>query len=246
MKHLIFGAILCLLFTTPAVLATGKSATPKWQQVAPGVWKAQIGKPESLTLLGAAGCSPAIEGLKKLPEAVFPIDQKEIEASQWDWKTALRFPLALNELGVQYLKLGQTAKAVEVLKSAVKLSPDAFGPKLNLGIALLETKQYPDAEEQLRSALKLNTSLPTGHMYLGICLTRRNDYAAAEKELLLAVQESGNQLGMAQYYLGGLYWKKNDYPHAVEALEAYLKLTPNAPDADRVRATIKDLRTRIP
>jgi tetratricopeptide (TPR) repeat protein len=156
------------------------------------------------------------------------------------------FPLALNELGVQYLKLGQTARAIEVLKSAVKLSSDAFGPKLNLGIALLETKQYQEAQEQLRNALKLNTSLPTGHMYLGICLTRLNDYAAAEKELLLAVEGSGNQLAMAQYYLGGLYWKKNDYPRAVEALEAYLKLTPNAHDADRVRATIKDLRSRIP
>jgi tetratricopeptide (TPR) repeat protein len=157
-----------------------------------------------------------------------------------------QFPLALNELGVQYLKLGQTAKAIDVLRSAVKLSPDAFGPKLNLGIALLEMKQYEEAEGQLRGALKLNTSLPTGHMYLGICLARLNDYDDAEKELRLAIQGSGNQLAMAQYYLGGLYWKKNDYPHAVEALEAYLKLTPNAQDADRVRATIKDLRSRIP
>lgn len=156
------------------------------------------------------------------------------------------FPLALNELGVQYLKLSQTEKAIEALKSAAKLSPAAFGPKLNLGIAFLETTQYYDAEAQLRGALKLNPSLPTGHMYLGICLTRLNDYAGAEKELLLSVQGSGNQLGLAQYYLGGIYWKKHDYPRAVEALEAYLRLTPNAHDAERVRATIRDLRARIP
>lgn len=156
------------------------------------------------------------------------------------------FPLALNELGVQYLKLGQTAKAIESLRSAVKLSPDAFSPKLNLGIALLEGRQYEEAEGLLRGALKLNTSLPTGHMYLGICLARLNDYSAAEKELLVAVKDSGNQLGMAQYYLGGIYWKRNDYPRAVDALETYLKLTPNAQDADRVRATIRDLRSRMP
>jgi regulator of sirC expression with transglutaminase-like and TPR domain len=53
-------------------------------------------------------------------------------------------------------------------------------------------------------------------------------------------------LGLAQYYLGGIYWKKKDYPKAVAALEDYLRLTPNAPDAERVRATIKDLRTRTP
>ncbi|HKS09465.1 MAG TPA: tetratricopeptide repeat protein [Pyrinomonadaceae bacterium] len=157
-----------------------------------------------------------------------------------------KFPLALNELGVQYLKLGHTDKAIQTLKEAVRLNPDAFGPRLNLGIALLETRKFAEAEEQLREALKRNTSLPTGHMYLGVCLARLNRYDEAEKELLLAIQGSGNQLAMAQYYLGGIYWKKEEYPKAVEALEAYLKLTPNAQDAERVRATIKDLRSRTP
>jgi len=157
-----------------------------------------------------------------------------------------KFPLALNELGVQYLKLGHTQKAIETLREAVKLSPEAVGPKLNLGIALLEAKHLAESEQQLREALKRNSSLPTAHMYLGLCLVRQNKYEEAEKELLLAIQGSGNQLGMAQYYLGGIYWKKQNYPQAVEALEAYLRLTPNAPDAERVRATIKDLRSRTP
>lgn len=157
-----------------------------------------------------------------------------------------KFPLALNELGVQYLKLGQKEKAIETLRAAVKLNPEAYGPRLNLGIALLEARQFPEAEEQLREALKHNASLPTGHMYLGFCLVRLNRYDDAEKELVLAVQGSGNQLPMAQYYLGGIYWKRQDYPKAVEALETYLRLTPNAHDAERVRATIKDLRGRTP
>jgi tetratricopeptide (TPR) repeat protein len=156
------------------------------------------------------------------------------------------FPLALNELGVQYLKLGHTEKAIETLKGAVKLSPDAYGPRLNLGIALLEAQKFSEAEEQLREALKRNSSLPTGHMYLGLCLVRLTRYDDAEKELLLAVQGSNNQLAMAQYYLGGIYWKREEYPKAIEALEAYLKLTPNAQDAARVRATIATLRSRTP
>lgn len=157
-----------------------------------------------------------------------------------------KFPLALNELGVQYLKLGHTQKAIETLKAAVKLNPEAYGPRLNLGIALLEAKQFTEAEEQLREALKRNSSLPTGHMYLGLCLVRLNRYDDAEKELLQAIAGSNNQLAMAQYYLGGIYWKKEEYPKAVEALEAYLRLVPNAQDAERVRATIKDLRSRTP
>ncbi|HJT66342.1 MAG TPA: tetratricopeptide repeat protein [Pyrinomonadaceae bacterium] len=156
------------------------------------------------------------------------------------------FPLALNELGVQYLKLGQTKKAVDTLKEAVRLSPDAYGPRLNLGIALLEARQYEEAETELREALKRNSALPTAHMYLGLCFLRTNKFDDAETELLAAIQGSGNQLGLAQYYLGGIYWKKHEYPKAVAALEDYLRLTPNAHDADRVRATIKDLRSRTP
>jgi tetratricopeptide (TPR) repeat protein len=155
------------------------------------------------------------------------------------------FPLALNELGVQYLKLRQVDKAVEALKAAVKLSPDAFTPRLNLGIALLEARQFGEAEEQLREALKRNATAPTAHMYLGITLLRLSKFDDAEKELLIATEANTTQLSMANYYLGGLYWRKHEYQRAVDQLEKYLQFVPNAPDAERVRSTIKDLRTRM-
>jgi tetratricopeptide (TPR) repeat protein len=155
------------------------------------------------------------------------------------------FPLALNELGVQYLKLRQVDKAVEVLKESVKLNGDSFGSRLNLGIALLEAKKFGEAEEQLREALKRNAGSATAHMYLGIAVLRLNKFDEAEKELLVATEANAAQLGMANYYLGGLYWRKHDYARAVEQLEKYLQLTPNASDAERVRGTIKDLRARM-
>jgi len=155
------------------------------------------------------------------------------------------FPLALNELGVQYLKLRQVNKAVEVLKEACKLSPNAAPARLNLGIALLETREFAPAEQQIRESLKLNTNSATAHMYLGISLLRQTKYEEAEMELLTATQANAAQLGMANYYLGGLYWRKKDYTRAVEQLEKYLASTPNAPDAERVRNTIKDFRSRI-
>jgi tetratricopeptide (TPR) repeat protein len=162
-------------------------------------------------------------------------------------KTALslypKFPLALNELGVQYLKIRQANNAVEPLRSATLLSPDAATPKLNLGIALLETQQYNESETQLRNALRI-TATPTSHMYLGLTLSHLKNTAEAEKELKAAIETSGDQLTIAHYYLGGLYWKMADYHRAVDELETYLRLTPDAPDAERVRGTIKQLRSK--
>ncbi len=154
------------------------------------------------------------------------------------------FPLALNELGVQYLKLGQANRAIDSLRSATKLSPDAFTPKLNLGIALLETRQFAEAETQLREALRNNPSIPTAHMYLGLTLAGLQNGVEAEKELRQAIDLSGNQLTLAHYYLGGLYWQRRDYHRAADELETYLRLTPNAQDADRVRGTIRELRAK--
>ena len=113
------------------------------------------------------------------------------------------FPLALNELGVQYLKLRQINKAIDVLREACKLNPDAVPARLNLGIALLESKQFAHAEEHLREAVKQNNNSATAHMYFGIALLRQNKFDEAEKELLVATQANAAQLGMANYYLGG-------------------------------------------
>lgn len=155
-----------------------------------------------------------------------------------------KFPLALNELGVQYLKVKQPLKAVEPLRSATKLSPEAFTPKLNLGIALLETQQFADAETQLRDALQRNEGAPTAHMYLGLVLTKLRNYVDAEKELRRSIDLGGPQIGLAHYYLGGIYWGRREYRQAADELEAYLRLTPNAQDAERVRGTIKELRAK--
>ena len=209
------------------------------------------------TRSGHAKASVINAALAEVPEKARKLYERGVEQAHTDDAKAAKsfkeavalypnFPLALNELGVEYLKLRQVNKAVEVLKEACKLSPEAFTPQLNLGVALLESKQFGDAEHNLREALKRNNNAPTGHMYLGIALLRLDKFDDAEKELVVATQSSGNQLGLASYYLGGLYWRKQDYPHAVEQLETYLRLTPNAPDAKRVRATIKDLRSRRP
>ena len=181
---------------------------------------------QALQLAKAGDSTKAIEYLKSAV-ALFP-----------------KFPLALNELGVQYLKLRQANNAVEPLRSATVFSPDAATPKLNFGIALLETQKYNEAETQLRNALRITTT-PTTHMYLGLTLSHLENYAEAEKELKAAIESGGNQLTIAHYYLGGLYWKISDYHRAVDELETYLRLTPEAPDAERVRGTIKQLRARF-
>ena len=154
------------------------------------------------------------------------------------------FPLALNELGVQYLKIGQATRAVEVLQRAVKMTPDAIAPRLNYAVALLERKNFAEAETEFRHVLKLNDGAATAHLYLGITLIHLRNYSEAEKELQRAVSFGSPELSIAHYYLAGIYWGKRDYKKAADELETYLKLSPKAQDAEKTRATIKELRAK--
>ena len=155
-----------------------------------------------------------------------------------------KFGPALNLLGVQYLKLGQADKAAETLEAAVKSAPEDFQPRLNYGIALLNLKKFDLAEQNLRLALSKNEMAPTAHMYLGIALMNLKRLDEAEKELRVAVSSNNNEVAAAHRYLGGIYWGMRDYKRAADELEMYLKLMPNAADAERTRAAIKDLRAK--
>lgn len=84
-----------------------KSMEISWSHVAPGVWRAQIGKPDSPTLLSAAKDSPEIDALRRLGEASAkpPIDLSSATGLVADEFASARVPLAKDEklfgLGLQ-------------------------------------------------------------------------------------------------------------------------------------------------
>jgi tetratricopeptide (TPR) repeat protein len=166
-----------------------------------------------------------------------------------------QFSQALSELGVQYLKLGQADKAAESLQSALKVTPDDAQTRLSYGVALMNEKKFAEAETELRQVLTKNSAMPTAHMYLGIVLlstsrdekTKQYDmtrYTEAQKELEVAVQTGKDEVAMAHRYLGGIYAGNRDYKRAADELETYLKLVPKAPDAERMKNAIKELRSK--
>ncbi|MDT4952861.1 MAG: anaphase-promoting complex subunit 3 [Acidobacteriota bacterium] len=225
--------------------------------------------PIYLRPIGSGSAKPGVvdAALAGVPKPAVELYQKGLEAAQkGDSKKAAellskaieihpQFALALNELGVQYLKMGQPDKAVEALQSATKIMPDEFSPRLNYGIALMNQRKFTEAEEQLRLALKKNEKAPTAHMYLGITLlslskdekTKQFNAAAyeeAQKELEAAVSSGKDEVSVAHRYLGGIYWGNKEYKRAADEFETYLKLTPKASDAEKLRAAIKDLRSK--
>ena len=154
------------------------------------------------------------------------------------------FAIALNELGVQYMKVGQLDPAVEALRSAIRLDPQGFLPRLNYGIALLQKKRFREAKTNLEEALQRNPNSASAHLYLGITLIHEQRFAEAEQSFQHSIRAGKPPLGLAHYYLGGLYWRRGDHKLAAEELEKYLLASPEAQDAEKVKSTIKELRSK--
>jgi tetratricopeptide (TPR) repeat protein len=189
------------------------------------------------------------------PEALSNYEKGVAAAKKKDAKNAVEFlnkavsaypnfPIALSELGTQYMLLKDMGKAAQTYEALLQLKPSDTAAHLNLGIALFNQKKLEDAEGHLKQALKFNASGPSVHYYLGLTLIGLKRYDESEKEFEAAIAKGGDNLALAHKYLGGLYMSAKKNQQAADELEKYLKLDPKAPDAERIKGTIKDLRNK--
>ncbi len=205
----------------------------------------------SLFLRFRPEANPALRGVPQ-PAADLFVKAVEVSRKGDDRKAAelLReaiakdplFALAHNELGLILMRGGRLDEALEEFRAAQKALPTDAEVAINYGSALALKKEFAEAAKQLQFGLKRLDRSATGHLYLGVALIGLKNIDEAEREFQQAARLGGDQMGAAHKYLGGIYWRRGDYKKAADELETYLRLTPKAPDAEKVRGTIKDLR----
>ena len=184
--------------------------------------------------------------------------KKAVEMFEQAIKLHPTFTMALADLGMQYMRLGQMDKAVITYGALLKIKDTDAGAHLNLGIAYYNlsstsiaaknldeaSQRLSDAEQHLTQAIKLNSRGPNAHYYLGLVFIRLRKYKEAQSEMELAISGGGENLAPAHKYLGGLYMSAKKNKEAADQLEKYLQLEPQATDAEKIRSTIKELRSR--
>jgi len=156
------------------------------------------------------------------------------------------FVLALNELGIIYMNLGDLESAVQALSQATKIAPDNFTLHLNLGYILMQMKKVAEAERELSRAIQLTSAPSLAHLYRGRCLISLRKYREAEQELQKVITLGSEHVPMAYRYLGALFNETGNKPRAIESLEKYLSLAPNSKDTREVVEVIKELRAQLP
>lgn len=151
--------------------------------------------------------------------------------------------LALERLGMEYVKQSQHAQAQETLNKALKVNPKGHMSLHTLGVAQYNLKNFPGAVESLQRAVALSPSSVNSQFWLGIVLFRGGKINEAETPLKRAYELGGKQVADVHMYLAQVYSNTKRYKEAADELELFLKET-DAKDSERIQGLIKQLREK--
>tara|TARA_R110002073_G_scaffold336489_1_gene533964 strand:- start:367 stop:954 length:588 start_codon:yes stop_codon:yes gene_type:complete len=159
--------------------------------------------------------------------------------------------------GNSYLNSGEFEKAKNTFEAGIKAEPENLIFQCQLGLTLIEQKEFKAAEETLENVLKIDSTNVAAIWYSGIGNFKggleRNAIERFEKALT-SLDENRGQYFAANWFIGksysallrseGLTYKETD--RMFECYEEYLRLQPNADDAEKIREYVTRKKKRRP
>jgi Tfp pilus assembly protein PilF len=163
-------------------------------------------------------------------------------------------------LANELIKLDRLSEAIAELEHARRINSKDDRVYQSFSVVLVKQKKYAVAAAVLGEAAKLNPNDPQILVMRGSALIdhaqtidpsksketaaeRNNVFAMAENDLMKAYEMSGKKLASVHLQMARLYEKKGEPTRAADELESYLKLSPDAKNADAIREAIKKLRS---
>ncbi|MGE0103922.1 MAG: tetratricopeptide repeat protein [Blastocatellales bacterium] len=156
--------------------------------------------------------------------------------------------MALERLGVEYLKLNDADHARTALDKAIEVNPKGYNSHYAMGVLQYRNRSYPDCIESLRKVVLLapdSGNAAFARYHLGMAYLKTGKAQDAEPHLKRAYEQAGKNIpsdvhmGLAQ-----IYSSSKRYKDAAAELELYLKETPDAGDSDKIRQAIKQLKEK--
>jgi tetratricopeptide (TPR) repeat protein len=151
--------------------------------------------------------------------------------------------LALERLGMEYVKQSQYTQAQEILSKAIKVNPKGQMSQHSLGVTQYNLKNIDGAVESLQRAVALSPTSVNSQFWLGIVLFRSGKISDAEMPLKRAYELGGKQVPDVHMYLAQIYSDTKRYKEAADELELFLKET-EAKDSGKIRELIQKLRDK--
>ena len=153
------------------------------------------------------------------------------------------FAAAWSMLGEVRRQQANAPSAKEAYLRAITADPQFVSPYFGLAILAVHEKNWAEVLKYTGETLRLNASLyPLAYMYNGAANYYSGNLEAAEKSVRAFEKlDKDHRNPDSSLLLSNILLAENDYAGAGSALEAYLKLIPDAPNAVEIKKQLKEL-----
>ena len=153
------------------------------------------------------------------------------------------FAAAWSMLGEVRRQQSNSSSAKEAYLRAISADPQFVSPYFGMAIVAVHEKNWAEVLKYSGETLRLNVSLyPLAHMYNGAANYYLGNLEAAEKSVRAFEKlDKDHHNPDSSLLLSNILLAEHDYAGAGNALEAYLKLVPNASNAPEIKKQLKDL-----
>ncbi len=155
---------------------------------------------------------------------------------------APQFSAAWNQLGTIAYQTRKYPDAETDFRKSLAADPEAYEPLVNLGGVLINLGKLDEAlQHNLHAALRRpKDALANSQLGLTYFLTGSLDLAV--QYLTAAKQLDPSHFSHPQLTLAEIHLRRNERAAAIEELQAFLRLHPDAPEAGYVKTEITKLR----
>lgn len=174
---------------------------------------------------------------------------KKPEAGLQDFQQAVSiapdYYEAYCEIAMAYLTLGKKEEAANSFKKSIEISHDTYGDaEVGIGTMLVEQGNAQEGEQALRKGVQLNPSSWMGYYEIGKLEFSRNQMEPA----LEAAQHAKSLAPSAPVVyrlLANIHMKQQNYPALLEDIDAYIKLDPDSPAAERAKQMREQIAQQV-
>jgi Flp pilus assembly protein TadD len=139
---------------------------------------------------------------------------------------------------------GGLEQAVNEGEQLVEVAPENFDAVLELGTSLKESGMFDEAEDVFRKAIELDPESATAQHALGVTALVAGDYSKAREPLEKAVQLEPER-ALFRLSLAQTYENLDRIPESLAEYEAFVKLAPDDPRAQKIEQLVKRARQAL-
>lgn len=146
------------------------------------------------------------------------------------------------ELGRELRAQKKFDEALTVLQPLAEVAPRRAEPRIEQGIALMALNRRDEAAQLFEAALKLEEPNWAAHLFLGWALLEK-DEGKAGVHFTRALELDEQKAARAHLALARIANSKGQRQLAIQHLDAYLAISPDAHDAEAARRLAEQLRS---